>query len=417
MTDKKQLHNRLGDEQVRTILQKFRGKEITGVEASRLLGLGRTRFYEVVQEYKKSDTEFTIAYKRTQANRTVSSGAQERIIKELQKQQLQIEDQTIPLYRYNYSYAKDVLEQRDGIYVSVSTISRLAHAKGYVKKKRKKKEHTQTIITPCIGELIQHDSSHHLFAPYSGKKWCLVSSIDDCSRLLLHAQFHEQESSYAHIQAVEQMCVTYGIPHSIYSDNHRIFRYVKNRDDKSIWTTYTKFTDDVQTQWKAVLTDLQIKAIYATSPQAKGKIERPYGWIQDRLVRRCMDQEVHTIQEGQRILDEERHKYNTLLVHSQIQEIPQYRFNRFHKEGKTFFRPFILPKPYTSPKDIFALRVIRQTDGYRRISLFGHTIQLKNVETYVPIVVRIIPRTDTKSLELRCFYHNNLIGLEYISSG
>lgn len=73
---------------------------------------------------------------------------------------------------------------------------------------------------------------------------------------MVHARFHEAETAWAHICAVQDMCGRYGIPHAYYSDNHRIFRYVKNRDDQTIWTNYTTFTDDVETQWKAVLRDL-----------------------------------------------------------------------------------------------------------------------------------------------------------------
>lgn len=417
MADKRQLHKRLGVDQVKTILHKFLQRELTGVATRRLLGLGRTRFYEVVGTYQREQEKFSLVYKRSHANHVLSSGTQELILKELMRQKEQIEDHDIPLYRYNYTYAKDALERKEDIVVSVSTVSRLAHKYGYVKKRRKKNEHTKTVKTDCIGELVQHDASHHLFAPCGGKKWCLISSLDDCSRLLLHARFHRTESSYAHIQAVEDICLQYGICHSIYSDNHRIFRYVKSRDEETIWTTYTKFTDDVESQWKAVLSDLQIQTIYATSPQAKGKIERPYGWIQDRMVRRCIEEEVTTLDAGQQILDEERNRYNTQLVHSQTGEVPLYRFHRFTKEGKSLFRPFTLPHPFTSLKDVFALRINRQTDGYRRIRLFGHAIQLKQVSTYAPVEVRFIPCHRDKKIHLRFFHEKKFIGSKTVPSG
>lgn len=303
MTGKKQHHKRMEEAQVRSILEKFNARELTGVDAARLLGIGRTRLYQLQKD--QAAGTFSLEYHRDNTERKISSGVQKKILSLLKKQKQEIADPAIPLYRYNYSYAKDRLEQVEGICVSVMTVSRLAHQHGYVARRKKKKEHTGEVVTNCIGELVKHDSSVHQFAPYSNSKWHLVSSIDDCSRVLLHARFYTTESAYAHIQAFESICLQYGIPHACYSDNHRIFRYVKSRDEKTPWTHYTKFTDDVQTQWKGVLNDLMVKTIYASSPQAKGKIERPYGWIQDRLVRRCIDEEVKAIVECQVVLDEE----------------------------------------------------------------------------------------------------------------
>lgn len=136
------------------------------------------------------------------------------------------------------------------------------------------------------------------------------------------------------------------------------------------------------------------------------------------MVRRCIDEDITSIIDGQRILNEERERYNRKLVHSQTEEIPLYRFNRLMKQGKTLFRPFTIPQTVRSWKDVFALRAIRQTDGYRRISYLGHTIQLHHVPTHVPVEIRIIPTEKTKKhTELRFFYDQRYIGREYISSG
>ena len=71
-----------------------------------------------------------------------------------------------------------------------------------------------------------------------------------------------------------------------YVDNHSIFRYVEKRD--SVWRKFDTTEEQALVQWKEVLKDLSIEVVYALSPAAKGKVERPYQWLQDHLVRTCV---------------------------------------------------------------------------------------------------------------------------------
>ena len=66
---------------------------------------------------------------------------------------------------------------------------------------------------------------------------------------------------------------------------------------------------------------------YALSPQAKGKIERPYRWLQDRIVRTCALERISSFEEARTVLKEEVHRYNHLQVHSTTGEIPAIRFD------------------------------------------------------------------------------------------
>ena len=117
-----------------------------------------------------------------------------------------------------------------------------------------------------------------------------LPTLDDYSRFMLYAQLVAKESSWSHIQALQSVVVKYGTPLAFYTDCHSIFRYVKGRDQRHM--SFEKFTDDVDPQWKMVIKDCQIKPVYALSPQAKGKIERPYGWLQDHLIRTCIRENV-----------------------------------------------------------------------------------------------------------------------------
>jgi hypothetical protein len=114
-----------------------------------------------------------------------------------------------------------------------------------------------------------------------------------------------------------------------------------------------KRTDEVNPQWKQVLDDLRIKLIYALSPQAKGKIERPYGWLQDRIVRTCAREGVDNVIDGNRVLEAEADRYNYKQVHSTTGEVPYYRLKRLASEGKSLvYKRYICSKRSENCKSI-----------------------------------------------------------------
>jgi hypothetical protein len=103
--------------------------------------------------------------------------------------------------------------------------------------------------------------------------------------------------------------------------------------------------------------------------QAKGKMERPYGCLQDRLIRICVREGITEIKPAHQILRHEIHRYNFRQVHSATQEIPYVRIHRALKEKRPLFRGFKISPPYKSAKDIFCLRMDRMVDPYRHISI------------------------------------------------
>jgi hypothetical protein len=118
----------------------------------------------------------------------------------------------------------------------------------------------------------------------------------------------------------------------------RVFRFVQGRD--SFWRKHILQTDEVDTQWRQVMRVLGIEVTHALSPQAKGKVERPYRWLQDRIVRTCFYDQLSTIEEARQVLCEEVARYNHHQVHSTTGEIPSVRFRRSLEEGNSLFRPY-----------------------------------------------------------------------------
>ena len=195
-------------------------------------------------------------------------------------------------------------------------------------------------------------------------------------------------------------------------DSLRVFRFVQDRD--SVWRKHVLQTDDVDTQWRQMMRLLGVDVSYALSPQAKGKIERPYRWLQDRIVRTCALENLSAIEEARSVLKEELDRYNNHQVHSTTGEIPSIRFEKARKEGNSLFRPFVLPKPYTSAKDVFCLREKRMVNGYRKISFFNHEIEVPNVPLREEIEIHLVPDIQRDALEMRIWWENQMVHSVYL---
>ena len=408
-----QLHKKFTDKQIAQFIKRYLSKEIERKYIEKILAIKTRQFWKLVKKYKDGPENFTIKYTRINQPRSLDENIEKNIMHELTIDQNLIEDKDIPVNSYNYSYVKDRLEKKYNQKVSVNTIINRAKKYNFHIKKRKKKSHDRQVLTNYIGELIQHDSSFHLFAPAAQKKWYLITSLDDHSRYMLYARFIAKESSYSHIRGLEAVFIKYGLPYCYYVDSHSIFRFVQQRD--SIWRKHHILTDQATPQWKHVLADCNVKISYALSPQAKGKIERPYGWLQDHIVRTCAREDITDIKEGQRILNREVYRYNHKRVHSTTAEIPYVRFQKALQSNQSLFREFEIPAPFTSIKDIFCLRTQRKTDGYRKISINNIVFKVNKTNPYDTLDIRIYP-LNSKVSELRFWNKHILVDIQKIKN-
>lgn len=135
-------------------------------------------------------------------------------------------------------------------------------------------------------------------------------------------------------------------------------------------------TEDAAVQWQRVMKLLEIQSILAQSPQAKGKVESKFKYLQGRVVRRCAKEQAKTIEHAQRILDEEVTYYNEHKKHHITGETPKERWNKAKKGGKSVLRPCI-----GNPKDLFCLEYTKRLDSYGRTTVKGIQIQLKKASS------------------------------------
>ncbi|MDP3110661.1 MAG: hypothetical protein Q8M71_00980 [Thermodesulfovibrionales bacterium] len=409
-----QIHKKFIDDQVKDLFERYLQKKIERKYIQEILCIKKRRFFILLKQYRTDPENFSVQYIRKSQTRFIDSYIEENIIKELTIDKEAIQNKDIPLKSYNYSYVKDRLETKYKQKVSLPTIIDRARKNDfYLFKKPQKTIHDREVLTNYAGELIQHDSSYHLWSPAAKEKWWLITSLDDFSRFILYAVLLKRETSWTHILALQTVILKYGCPFKYYVDSHSIFRFVQSRD--SIWRNHYKLTDEATTQWKQVLNDCNVKVSYALSPQAKGKIERPYGWLQDRIIRTCIRENVTDIRHAQKILNYELRRYNHRQIHSTTQEVPFIRFQTALDENKSLFRPFKIRPPYQSSKDIFCLRINRTIDAYRKISI--NNLQLK-INDGIPrdtVNLRIYPLNNSCS-EVRFWCNNKLLDVQIIKN-
>jgi hypothetical protein len=416
-----QLHKKFTDAQVKELLARYLKDEIPRRYIQEILGIKRRRFFVLLKSYQQDPVAFTIRYRRTAQAPRISPKAESDILKELSIEKKLIADRDVPIRSYNYSYIKDRLFSHYGQKVSLPTIIDRAKKHGFYFKRPKHSVHDREVLTHYAGQLIQHDSSFHLWAPNSNEKWYLITSLDDFSRFLLYAELVRIETSWTHISALQSVFLKFGFPLSYYVDSHSIFRFVQGRD--SIWREHRKLTDDVDTQWKQTLIDCGVKLIYALSPQAKGKIERPYQWLQDRLVRTCVRCDVTRIEQARSFLQQEVSRYNFRQVHSTTQEVPYFRLQRALREKKSLFREFRVPPPFKSAKDLFCLRSKRILDSYCHVSINNKAFSVHKANPGDEILIRAYPMgngmtelrfwRDDRLLDVQQFRTNDLPGMHF----
>ena len=127
----------------------------------------------------------------------------------------------------------------------------------------------------CLGELVQIDGSEHAWFEARGDMCTLLAFVDDATSQLMQLRFVASESAFDYFRATRAYLETHGKPVAFYSDKHSIFR-VNNKDAAG---------GEGITQFGRALTELNIDIICANSPQAKGRVERAFGTLQDRLVK------------------------------------------------------------------------------------------------------------------------------------
>ena len=260
------------------------GGELTPAEAAASLGLSPRHVRRVLGTYRRQGGAALVHGNR---GRRPGHATQQSVAR-----------QVVALARTTYAgrnqqHLRDLLAEREGIALSRATIHRLltqadvlAPARQRPPQHRRRRERRQQ-----AGQLVQIDGSPHAWLEDRGPTLSLLGAIDDATGKLLAAVFREQEDTAGYFALIEQLVRAYGRPLAFYHDRHRIFRVlsgpsVRHGTAGAALTLADELAGRAQplTQFGRLLEELVIGSIAARSPQAKGRVERLWGTLQDRLV-------------------------------------------------------------------------------------------------------------------------------------
>lgn len=193
-----------------------------------------------------------------------------------------VREQALSLVRERYAdfgptLAHEKLTEQHGLRLSVETLRGLMIEAGLWQAKRQRRRTVFQLRErrPRRGELIQIDGSPHDWFEGRSERCTLLVFIDDATGEIGHAQFAPAETTQAYMLALRSYMAAHGRPAALYSDRHSIFRLTAKERENGAELT----------QFGRALKSLEIEAIHAHTPQAKGRVERANKTLQDRLVK------------------------------------------------------------------------------------------------------------------------------------
>ena len=197
------------------------------------------------------------------------------------------------LMRVSYRQAKRLWKRyreegpEDGLQVDAETLRRWMLAEGLWSQERHRQRHRRRRERKeHFGEMVQMDGSFHAWLEERGPEGCLIDMVDDATNTTW-AQLGEQETIWAVADALRAWIEHYGVPLALYVDWKNLYKRPANAGER-------KRGEEPITQFGRMCAKLSIEVIAASSPQAKGRVERQHGTHQDRLVKKLRRKEIRS---------------------------------------------------------------------------------------------------------------------------
>lgn len=203
---------------------------------------------------------------------------------------------------FNDTHLVELLAEREGVAIGRETLRGILRAGGHPpkRKRRPKKHHRRRERSATKGLMVLWDGSPHRWLGDEQPPITLMAAVDDADGELLAAFFLPQETSEGYLRLLRGVVLRRGVPVSIYQDRHSALR----RNDDS-WSLEEQLAGRQRpTQVGQALEDLAIRPIFALSPQAKGRVERLFGVLQDRLLAEMRLDGIATLEAANRYLKE-----------------------------------------------------------------------------------------------------------------
>ena len=280
------------------IIERALRNDLTVVEAAMVLGVSERQCYRIKARVKEQGVKGVVHGNRGRACKYKLKDQTLKRVVELARGK----------YRgFNDHHLTEKLKEEEKIEISREKVRRVLRCAGIgsPRKRRANKHRSRRERREAEGMMLQLDGSPHDWLEGRGTPLTLVGAIDDATGKVPMAFFEEAETSWAYFHLFDEIFKKEGLPHSVYSDRHSIF-----------WTDREPTLQE-QLQGKRpttevgrALEELGITLIPASSPQAKGRVERLWGTLQDRLVSELRLAGAKTRAQAQAVLERYLPKFN-----------------------------------------------------------------------------------------------------------
>lgn len=278
----------------------------------------------------------------------------------------------------NHQHFTELLREREGLRVSRQSVSRLLQQAGIPSPRRRRppQHRTRRERMPQEGMLLQLDGSHHPWLEERGPRLVLHAAVDDATGKVLAGWFDHEETAAGYFHVVRQVALGPGLPLAAYTDRHSIF----HRARTGRWSLEEQLQGvRTPTQVGRLLQELRIQWIPAFSPQAKGRIERVFGALQDRLVAELRLAGIADKEAANAFLPRFLRRYNA-------------RFARPAHRPQHAYRPW---PDGRDPRTLFCFKYTRIVANDHTVTLGPHVLQiLPNGRSYAKAPVEVQRRLD-----------------------
>jgi transposase len=272
------------------IMAGVKAKELSQVQAAELMGLGYRQAKRVWRRYQNEGDAGLVHRLRGKAGlRCKPAGLRTEVLKLCAEERYQDFGPTL--------MAEEL--EKEGMVVDHDTLRRWLLGAGKRTVRRRRQQHRQwRERKPCFGAMVQLDGSHHDWFEGRRAKCVLMVMVDDATNRL-RARFGEQETTRASYDALEGWVRQHGLPGSLYVDRDSIYRC-----EGQASVAEQLAGQERQTQFGRAMAQLGVALILANSPQAKGRVDRMNGVLQDRLVKALRLAGISDLESANRFLEE-----------------------------------------------------------------------------------------------------------------
>lgn len=298
------------------VIERLVRRHITEVEAAELLGKSVRQVRRMKQKVLVSGIEGLV---HGNAGKTPWNKRRQDTV-----------DQIVDLYETKYAgfnclHFQDMLEIHEGILIAREPLRRIFLVHDFPRKKRHaQRRFERRERKPQIGMLIQQDTSIHDWFSI-GKRCALIADIDDANNEVLYAQFFLSDGTIPNMQAMKTIVERKGIPVAFYVDRASHFKTTRH---ESIHVQLKGIYDE--TQIGRALKDIGSTLILALSPQAKGRVERLFETLQDRLIKELKLANVTAIEDGNVFLASWLPLFNKRFMVEPASTVSSYRMTPNH---------------------------------------------------------------------------------------